>query len=209
MIEVRSDRRRSDAVSLGRGAPLCSHLPAAALKILFVAIGILIGTRPLPGQLPLVSADVLAGAGAHNRSAGETEFRGGVVPTARLTMTIRLGTSASTRPVVRVELEPRGPSDSSFGYGGPYSYPPTGGASYAIGVAHRSSPDVVFGGAIGGGRYGGEYRGSRHNSVFTEADVAAKMGEHASVVMNIQYRQWSADGARFWFAPLTIGVRFF
>ena len=186
-----------------------SHPPLKAVKLALLVVVVLLGAPILHAQVPLVSIDLLAGVAAHNNSDGANEFEHGLVPKIRLATTIRLGSSATTRPVLRLEFEPRPLENGSFGKPAPYPYPSTGGVSVGLGVVYVASPTTTLGLAVGGGRYGGAYRGWRHNSVFGEAELARRVLGHASLLANVQYRQWFDDGARFWIAPITVGLRLF
>jgi hypothetical protein len=177
------------------------------VKLSLTAAALVLGASLIQAQVPFAAVDLLAGAGAHNSAGGV--YEDDLVATFRLTTSIRLGSSASTRPVLKLEVEPRGASVASYGASGPYPFPPTGGVSYALGVSHVADPGFAFGAAVGGARYGGTYRGTRHNSVFGEADLAHQLVDHVSLTANVQHRQWVADGTRFRYTPLTIGLRLF
>ncbi|MES2177993.1 MAG: hypothetical protein V4550_08995 [Gemmatimonadota bacterium] len=170
-------------------------------------IAIALGAQLTHAQVPLVSIDLLAGVAAHSTSAGV--YRSDPVPTVRLAGEVRLWSRGNTRPVLKVEVEPRPCCTGSTGAPGPYPFPRPGGVSYALGVSYLGNSGLVLGVAVGGGRYGGEYRGTRHNSVFGEAELGWNGLPHTAFMANVQYRQWSASGTRFWFAPTTVGVRVF
>jgi hypothetical protein len=70
-----------------------------------------------------------------------------------------------------------------------------------------SSTDIGL--AFGAGRYGGEYRGSRHDSVFGEAEIASSVSTNVALVANVQYRSWNSEGNRYWLLPFTAGIRIF
>ena len=160
--------------------------------------------------LPQWSAEVAAGLGPRTSRVGETFYSGEHSAVAQVALDYRLLGGPRTAIYLKGEANPAlmhgdrlsicgiAPNGSCY-----QDFENNDGVTGALVVRHAIARLVVLGAFVGVGRYNDHVRSS------SGGELILSDGQHVGLYVSARYQQWSRQGARYWFAPVSLGVQLF
>lgn len=176
-----------------------------------VALILLVAARTAGSQVvPLLSFEAMTGRGQQTNATESTVYYDGPTPFGRLGASLRLGPSARTSAVLSVDALTTGGTnllvgDSRCVLEGQcrkwLSVP--NGPSVGLGVRRAMGSRLLAAAGTGVGFY-------RQHAVYVGADVSLRLFSHLALAGDVRRIMWkSDDGQGLFFAPVSLGLRFY